>query len=326
VRSNETYDIAVDGYDGAFGNVSLAYSFVPATVYHVIVTNTAGGSVQLSVTNILGGITVLPGQSGDFAAGSAMTLSAIPVATAQFNNWSGAVSSTANPLTFVVQSNASLTANFGPIQYTDGFESGDLSHLSWTTSGSLPWFVQTNVVAQGLYAAQSGAITNSQVSSLLLTTNFNAGIGSFDFKVSSETNWDFLNFYVDGVLYKQWSGEVGWANYTFALNAGAHTLEWSYAKDPSLSSGLDAAFIDDVNLPVGTPITPPPQLQLQHQGDGSLLITLTGQGNGQYVIQTSTNLVAWQNFSTNTAAGGIIQITLPANPTNQAQFYRAFAP
>ena len=34
----------------------------------------------------------------------------------------------------------------------------------------------------------------------MLTTNFSAGIGSFDFKVSSETNWDYLNFYVDGVL------------------------------------------------------------------------------------------------------------------------------
>jgi hypothetical protein len=64
---------------------------------------------------------------------------------------------------------------------------------------------------------------------------------------------------------------------------------------------------------------------LQHQNDGSLLMTLTGQGNGQYVIQTSTNLVAWQNFSTNTAIGGVIQITIPANPTNPAQFYRAFA-
>jgi len=129
------------------------------------------------------------------------------------------------------------------------------------------------------------------------------------------------------VLYKQWSGEVGWANYAFALNAGTHTLEWSYAKDPSDYSGLDAAFIDDVNLPLsGSSGGPPPQLQLQRQNDGSFVLTLTGQGNGQYVIQTSTNLLDWQNFSTNTAVGGVIQITIPANTTNQAQFYRAFAP
>jgi hypothetical protein len=325
VLSNQTYEIDVDGYDGVAGNVSLSYSFAPAPVYQLVAGNTAGGSVQLSVVNALGGISILPGQTADFAGGSSVTLSAIPGTTGQFNNWSGGISSSANPLTFVVQSNVNLTANFVPLPFTDGFESGGLSQLPWTTTGDAPWFVQTNVVAQGQYAAQSGAITNSQTSSLILTTNFNAGLGSFDFKVSSETNWDFLNFYVDDVLYKQWSGEVGWANYTFALNAGMHTLKWSYAKDPSLSSGLDAAFIDDVNLPVGAPVIPPPQLQLQRQNDGSLLMTLTGQGNGQYVIQTSTNLVDWQNFSTNTANGGIIQITIPASPTNPAQFYRAFA-
>jgi hypothetical protein len=325
VKSGQTYDIVVDGYNGTFGNVSLSYSFVPTTVYHLAAGNTAGGSVQLSVVNALGGIAELPGQSGDFAGGSTVMLSAIPFATSQFNNWSGDVSSSANPLVLVVQSVLNLTANFVAFPFTDGFESGGLSHLPWTTAGDAPWFVQTNIVDQGLYAAQSGAITNSQTSSLILITNFTAGIGSFDFKVSSEAGWDFLNFSVDDVLYKQWSGEVGWANYTFALNAGAHTLEWSYVKDPSLSSGLDAAFIDDVNLPLGAPIIPPPQLQLQHQNDGSLLMTLTGQGNGQYVIQTSTNLVAWQNFSTNTASGGVIQITIPANPTNPAQFYRAFA-
>jgi hypothetical protein len=278
----------------------------------------------LTVTNILGGINMVPGQSGDFAAGSAVTLSAIPNATGQFTNWSGNVSSLNNPLTVVMQGDLSLTANFVSLPFTDGFESGDLSHLSWTTAGDAPWFVQTNIVAQGQYAASSGAIGNSQTSSLILTTNFNAGIGSFGYKVSSELNWDFLNFYVDGVLYKQWSGEVGWANYSFALNPGLHTLEWTYAKDPSDSSGLDAAFLDDLNLPIS--FIPPPQLQLHRQSDGTFLMTITGQGNGQYITQTSTNLVDWVNYSTNNATGGIIQLTIPPNPANAAQFYRAIMP
>jgi len=288
--------------------------------------NTAGGSVQLATLNSLGGIEFSPGQSGDFPAGSTVTLSALPNATSQFSHWSGAVSSASNPLVFLVQSNASLTASFVALPFTDGFESGNLSHLPWTTAGNAAWFVQTNVVCQGLYAARSGVIADSQPSSLILTTNFNAGIGSFAYKVSSETNWDFLNFYVDGVLYRQWSGEVGWATYAFALDPGLHTLAWSYVKDPSDYSGLDAAFIDDVNLPVGPPSIPPPQLQLQRQSNGSFTLTLTGQGSGQYVIQISTNLLDWQNLSTNTASGGVIQITLPANPANQEQFYRAFAP
>jgi hypothetical protein len=328
VRSGQTYDIAVDGYDAASGNVALGYSFSPATVYHLNVTNTPGGSVQVTTVNALGGIATLPGSSGDFAAGSAVTLAAYPGNTVQFMNWSGAVSSTANPLILVVETNVNVTANFGPIQYTDGFESGSLTQLTWTTSGDLPWYVQTNVVCQGLYAARSGAITNSQSSSLSLTTNFIAGTGSFDFKVSSQTNWDYLNFYVDGTLYLHWSGEVGWANFAFPVTAGPHTLLWIYVKSPSGSGGLDAGFIDDVNLPLSLPAPPPPpQLALERQSDGSLLMTVSGLGSGQYIIQNSTNLVAWQNYSTNTASGGIIQITLPAGTTtNQAEFYRAIAP
>ena len=326
VRANQSYKISVDGYGGAFGKIVLNYSFVPSPVYQ-LTSESAGGTVQLAVTNVLGGITALPGQTGFFAGGSSVMLLAVPATAGQFNNWSGSVASSSNPLTVVVQSNMNLTAHFAPIAYTDGFESGNLSHLTWITEGDALWFVQTNVVAQGIYAASSGAITDSQTSSLILTTNFTSGTGSFDYKVSSEAGWDFLNFYVDGVLNQQWSGTVGWANYAFVLSSGVHTLEWSYVKDPNFSYGLDAAFIDDVNLPILLPAPPaPPQLQLQLQSDGSLVMTLNGQDGGQYVVQTSTNLIIWENFSTNTAAGGVIQITIPANPSNQAQFYRAYAP
>ena len=146
-----------------------------------------------------------------------------------------------------------ITGSFGPMAFSDGFETGDLTHLPWRTvfDGNVPWVVQTNVVADGQYAARSGVIGDSQSSSLFLTGTFGAGIGSFDYRVSSEQYWDIFSFYVDGVLQQQWSGEVGWANFAFPLTAGTHTLEWSYVKDPSLSSGLDAAFIDDVNLPIG---------------------------------------------------------------------------
>jgi hypothetical protein len=321
VRADQTYYIAVDGYDGASGEISLSYSFASGTVYNLTVTNTADGIVQLTTANSFGAVVAAPGQSGDFASGSTVTLAAIPNANDQFNNWSGSVSSSSNPLAVTIQSNMNLTASFAPIPFTDGFESGNLSQLPWTTAGEAPWFVQTNVVDQGQYAARSGIITNSQSSSLMLTTNFVTGIGSFDYKVSSETNFDFLNFYVDGILYQRWSGDVGWANFVFSVTAGAHTLEWSYIKDPTISDGLDAGFIDDVDLPLASPA--PPQLQFQHQNGGGFLLTLLGQGSQQYVIQTSTNLVDWQNFSTNTAVGGSVQIVIPANNTNQAQFYRA---
>jgi hypothetical protein len=335
VKAGQTNYIAVDGYDGASGTFSLIYSFVPKMVYQLTVSNTPGGTVQLETTNGLGGVVILPGESGDFASNSTVTLVPVPDANSQFDYWTNAkgLFLLNNPLTVVVTSNMNVTANFIARVFTDGFESGGLSHLLWTTAGDLPWFVQTNVVCVGQYAAQSGGIGDSQSSSLILTVfATNSGTGSFDYKVSSEPNWDFLNFYDNGVLLQRWSGEVGWATYTFPLAAGTtNTLEWSYVKDATISEGLDAAFIDDLSLPAGVsfPTTSsadiflPAKLHLQSQTDGKFFINLTGQNGQEYVVQTSTDMVSWQNISTNVAFGGFIQFPLPPNSTNQAQFYRA---
>ena len=254
VRGGQTYYIAVDGYNGDSGVISMSYLFVPATVYQLTVRDIpSSGTVQLMTTNDLGGIAVAPGESGYFASNSVVDLVAVPDANSQFSAWrndSNDVISLNNPLTVVVTSATNITANFIAKVFSDGFESGSLTNLPWTANGDVPWIVQTNVVCVGQYAARSGVISNGQSSSLIITTNFYAGTGSFAYKVSSETNWDQLQFYVDGVLKQQWSGEAGWATYTFPLTASTHTLEWRYVKDLIISNGLDAAFIDDVNLPI----------------------------------------------------------------------------
>jgi len=71
----------------------------------------------------------------------------------------------------------------------------------------------------------------------------------FDYKVSSETNWDWLEFYLNGRLLQRWSGEAGWATYQFSVLAGTNVFQWRYTKDPIGSAGLDAAFIDNLDLP-----------------------------------------------------------------------------
>ena len=180
--------------------------------------------------------------------------------------------------------------------------------------------MQTNVVAAGQFAARSGFITGNQTSSLLFTGTFRDGSGSFDYRVSSELNFDTLKFLVDGVQRQQWSGDVPWANFTLPLTAGTHTLEWRYSKDASGSSGLDAAFIDNVNLPlsVGIDSTPAAHLQITLQNNGTFLISLLGQTNQQYVLQVSTNLFSsWQNLSTNIAVNGVIHT--PNRPARAIQ-------
>jgi hypothetical protein len=324
VSSNLVYYIAVDGYDGAFGNIVLSYSFVPASLCQLTVANNAGGTVQVATVNSLGGTVVMPGTSNYFASGSTVVLTAFPNSYYAFNTWSGSVNSSANPLSFVITGDMSITGSFGPMEFSDGFETGDLSKLPWMTvfDGNVPWFVQTNVVAAGQYAARSGVITDSESSSLFLTGTFGAGIGSFDYLVSSEQYWDIFSFYVDGVLQQQWSGEVGWANFAFPLTAGAHTLEWSYVKDPSSSSGLDAAFIDNVNLPIAG--GGPPQFGSFVSINGTFQLTISSPALST-IIQASTNLASanWVNVFTGTPPFTYIDTQATNYPD---RFYRAVGP
>lgn len=131
------------------------------------------------------------------------------------------------------------------------FETTDFSQDAFTFSGTsndFKWEVTQTGTANG-YAAKSQKIIDRQKVSMSITKTFGAnGAVSFDRKVSSEGNYDFLEFYVDGQLQKKWSGNVDWSRVNFSVTAGEHTLTWTYSKDYSVSEGEDAAWVDNIEL------------------------------------------------------------------------------
>jgi hypothetical protein len=135
----------------------------------------------------------------------------------------------------------------------EDFETGDFSANDWSFSGNQAWVIVTNSVYEGTYAAKSGTITHNQTSGMALTLpDCQSGQIAFYYRVSSENNWDFLRFFVDGVEKGKWSGSVAWTLATFNVTAGTHTFEWRYTKDGSQSSGSDCAWVDLIQLPPHT--------------------------------------------------------------------------
>jgi hypothetical protein len=131
---------------------------------------------------------------------------------------------------------------------TDGFEDGTLP--PFTTGGNANWTISTTSPYTGSYCAESGTITHSQSTWVEITCYYTLNdYISFAYKVSSETNYDKLSFYIDGTLINSWSGEVAWTTYSYSVNAGSHTFRWTYSKDGSVSSGSDKAWIDYIRLP-----------------------------------------------------------------------------
>ena len=127
--------------------------------------------------------------------------------------------------------------------YGDGGTSvsADYSYISGSAPPSTP--------ISGVYSARSGDISDNDSTNLEFTGLMSNGTVSFAYNVSSEANFDFLTFSIDGIQLAQWSGSQS-GNFSTPVSLGQHTLKWTYVKDSSVSVGSDAVWIDDVIIPL----------------------------------------------------------------------------
>lgn len=152
------------------------------------------------------------------------------------------------------------------------FEDGEFPD-GFTFSGNIPWEIDTEESYNGGFSAVSGDIGDSQSSSMSLEIeNVLAGEFSFYRKVSSEANWDFLRFYIDGSERESWSGEEDWAKATFTISEGSHEFKWTYDKDSNTSHGSDLAWVDEIELPAAaiTMVNAGPDLSICHDDQAQL--------------------------------------------------------
>jgi hypothetical protein len=124
----------------------------------------------------------------------------------------------------------------------------DNNYLAFTTGGSASWSGQTAVSLYGGSSAQSGALGGSQ-SAWLQTTVVGPGTLSFNWKVSSEVDYDFLEIFVDNLSQPGTiSGEVDWQQQNISIPAGSHIIKWIYSKDAFAGMGSDCGWVDKVSF------------------------------------------------------------------------------
>jgi len=133
----------------------------------------------------------------------------------------------------------------------EDWESGDMTQFDWTTGGDSDWAISNDIPFEGSFCVKSGEVDDDQTSYLSLQFEvYGEDSLSFWYRVSSETGYDFMKFYIDDVEQSSWSGEVGWERASYLLTVGSHTLKWAYIKDESLSGGDDCCWIDFIVFPV----------------------------------------------------------------------------
>ena len=187
-----------------------------------------------------------------------------------------------------------------------------------------PWFGQLAVSRDGA-AAQSGPIPNYGQSSCILDLTGEGTVG-FWWKVSSEGSFDYLSLYADGLFISDISGTGGdWQYVTHTFTGlGAHTLEWRYTKDGSVSSGSDCGWVDQVDLSgwthtqVATPQFSPPSNTIFNV---TLDVTLACATPGAQIRYTLDGSAPDETSSLYTNA-----ITLSATTTIKAKGFLVGAP
>jgi hypothetical protein len=134
--------------------------------------------------------------------------------------------------------------SFPPVFLPDALNT---SALVLSSKNSPQWIGQTNISHDGLHAAQSAAIDKNTATSMRTLVNGPVTV-RFWWKVSSETNHDFLTFSIGGTPQAAISGEQDWAQYVLSVPPGAQMLTWTYSKDSSGSAGQDAAWVDQLEI------------------------------------------------------------------------------
>jgi hypothetical protein len=174
-----------------------------------------------------------------------------------------------------------------PVPLDDFFPASNALPANWIpTAGALSaWTVAADSPYAGTQALKSGTVGTSAHSGITYTTNFRDGFVSFQRKVSSELNADYLRFYVDGVMKGEWSGEQDWASAGIFVAAGVHDVAWKYEKNGS--AGSDAVWIDSVILPTAFPDVPASSFAFDYINAIKDAGITTGCGSGNYCPTTN---------------------------------------
>ncbi len=125
------------------------------------------------------------------------------------------------------------------------------SNLKFTESGDFGWYIASGECDEYYYdgdAAQSECTLDDGEESCLqaIVDSPNSETLKFYWKVSSAQGYDYLQFYIDGTLKDQISGEVDWQQKSYSVSSGIHILKWRYARQSTTPSGDNCGWVDFV--------------------------------------------------------------------------------
>ena len=125
---------------------------------------------------------------------------------------------------------------------------------------------------------------------------------SLYWQASSEADYDWLGFYIDGVRQDRISGRVDWQLKSYSVTGtGTHSLLWQYVKDSSGEDGDDGGWVDYLQWTPSSGALTPAWETVEYTYDPSgrrIAKTFDGVLTNQYVYD-GDNIIAEYDGSGN---------------------------
>ncbi|MGL5669633.1 MAG: hypothetical protein ACRDD9_26295 [Shewanella sp.] len=128
------------------------------------------------------------------------------------------------------------------------FEDQTFGPYFWHSQGTSAWRLSEHSNS-GAFAIRSAPISHKNETILETTFTSLGGAIQFDAAVSSESTFDNLRFYINGVEQLKINGERAYQTYSYLVDSGPVTLRWQYSKDGASNRGQDRAWLDNIQLP-----------------------------------------------------------------------------
>lgn len=126
--------------------------------------------------------------------------------------------------------------------------------LDWTTGGTAPWVVETNITHDGQAAVSTGSLVIGQ-GNWIETSVVGPTAVSFWEKVSTcGMSYGTLSFAINGATQNTISGELDWQQHNFYVPPGTNTLQWTFTLNCTSIVDQNMAWLDEVAF--GPPTAP----------------------------------------------------------------------
>ncbi|KAJ3446359.1 hypothetical protein M0812_08897 [Anaeramoeba flamelloides] len=159
------------------------------------------------------------------------------------------------------------------------------SSYDFETWGNAEWYSQYNISYCNGSSAQSGKIGHSEYTSMSTMTYVECV--SFWWNLESEGGgYDYLTFYIDGVLDQERYGFVYWENVQQNFHLGLHNFTWSYRKNTldRYYNGQSSGWVDKISFQCED------TTYLSDAMDAPELVFRTG-GNAKWKVTEDTSAV-----------------------------------